>query len=91
MSIEVSDLEEEYAHATKMLRRAQDRKKDELIRIRSDAADGAHHNGGGVGEEGQNEGSGGGGNVANNPTTSSCLCASSTIYAVHTFMIVCFI
>ena len=38
MSIEVSDLEEEYAHATKMLRRAQDRKKDELIRIRSDEA-----------------------------------------------------
>ena len=38
MSIEVSDLEEEYAHATKMLQRAQDRKKDELIRIRSDDA-----------------------------------------------------
>ena len=36
MSIEVSDLEEEYAHATKMLRRAEDRKNEKLIRIRSD-------------------------------------------------------
>ena len=38
MSTEVSDLEEEYAHASKMLRRAQDRKNEKLIRIRSDDA-----------------------------------------------------
>ena len=38
MSVEVLDLEEEHAHASKMLQRAQDRKNDQLIRIRSDDA-----------------------------------------------------
>lgn len=38
MSVEVADLEEEHAHASKMLQRAQDRKNDQLIRIRSDDA-----------------------------------------------------
>ena len=36
MSVEVADLKEEHAHASKMLRRAQDRKNDHLIRIRTD-------------------------------------------------------